>query len=106
MSNSIPLQKLTELVGGTLSEGSPDTVITGLNSIMEAAAGEVTFLGNARYLPALKTTRASAALVPEALRRFNPTDADNVGRQVVFDGDWWGANYQAVNQEFLDAVTG
>ena len=65
MSHSISLQKLTDLVGGTLAEGSPDSVITGLNSLMEAAPGEVTFLGNARYLPMLKTTRASAALVPE-----------------------------------------
>lgn len=65
MSNTITLQKLAELVGGTLSLGSPDFVITGLNSLMEATAGEVTFLGNARYLPALKTTRASAALVTE-----------------------------------------
>ncbi len=67
MSNSITLQKLTELVGGSLSAGSPDSIISGLNSILEATPGEVTFLGNARYLPALKTTRASAALVPEDL---------------------------------------
>jgi UDP-3-O-[3-hydroxymyristoyl] glucosamine N-acyltransferase len=67
MSHSITLQKLTELVGGTLSAGSPESIISGLNSILEANPGEVTFLGNARYLPALKTTRASAALVPEDL---------------------------------------
>ena len=67
MSHSITLQNLTELVGGTLASGSPEAVITGLNSIMEAAPGEVTFLGNARYLPALKDTRAAAALVPEDL---------------------------------------
>ena len=67
MSNSITLQKLAELVGGTLSSGSPESIISGLNSILEANPGEVTFLGNARYLPGLKTTRASAALVPEDL---------------------------------------
>ncbi|MFC5456674.1 UDP-3-O-(3-hydroxymyristoyl)glucosamine N-acyltransferase [Prosthecobacter fluviatilis] len=67
MSHSITLQKLAELVGGTLSAGSPESVISGLNSLMEAGPGDVTFLGNARYLPALKTTRASAALVPEDL---------------------------------------
>lgn len=65
MSNSITLQKLTEIVGGTLSVGNPDTLISGLNSILEAGPGDVTFLGNGRYQPALKTTRASAALVPE-----------------------------------------
>ncbi|WP_395743398.1 UDP-3-O-(3-hydroxymyristoyl)glucosamine N-acyltransferase [Prosthecobacter sp.] len=65
--SSITLQKLAELVGGTLSLGGADSVITGLNSLHEAVPGEVTFLGNARYLPGLKTTRASAALVPEDL---------------------------------------
>lgn len=65
MSHSISLQKLAELVGGDLVVGSAESVITGLNSIMDAVAGEVTFLGNVRYLPALKTTRASAILVPE-----------------------------------------
>lgn len=63
MSSSITLQKLAELVGGELVTGSPDTVITGLNSIGDAGPADITFLGNARYLSALKTTRAAAALV-------------------------------------------
>lgn len=67
MSSSISLQKLAELVGGTLTASLPEAAITGLNSIAEAIPGEVTFLGNVRYLPALKTTRASVALVPPDL---------------------------------------
>ncbi len=67
MSNSITLQQLAELVGGKLCDGNADSLITGLNSIRDARPGEVTFLGNARYLPALKTTRAAAALVPDDL---------------------------------------
>ncbi len=63
MSSSITLQKLAELVGGELFAGSPETVITGLNSIVDAGPGDITFLGNTRYLSALKTTRAAAALV-------------------------------------------
>lgn len=74
MSPSITLQKLTDLVEGRLSIGSSDSVISGLNSLMEASPGEVTFLGNARYLPALKTTRASAALVPEDLASEHARD--------------------------------
>jgi|GEM_PF-2366340 len=62
-NNSITLQQLAELVGGELSHGAADDVITGLNSIKDAVPGEVTFLGNARYLPSLKTTRASVALM-------------------------------------------
>jgi UDP-3-O-[3-hydroxymyristoyl] glucosamine N-acyltransferase len=65
MSNSINLQKLAELVGGKLAAGSAERLITGLNSITDAVEGEVTFLGNVRYLPALKITRASAVLVPD-----------------------------------------
>lgn len=67
MSHSINLKQLAELVGGELTAGADDKVITGLNSIMDAGPGEATFLGNARYVPALKTTRAAAALVPEEL---------------------------------------
>lgn len=64
MSSSITLQKLAELVGGELVAGSPEVTITGLNSIGDAGAADITFLGNTRYLPVLKTTRAAAALVP------------------------------------------
>lgn len=67
MSHSISLQRLSELVGGVLTTGDAEQQITGLNSIVDAGSGEVTFLGNVRYLPALKTTRASAALVPDDL---------------------------------------
>jgi UDP-3-O-[3-hydroxymyristoyl] glucosamine N-acyltransferase len=67
MSHSINLLKLAELVGGVIVVGDANSVITGINSITDAGAGEATFLGNVRYLPALKTTRAAAALVPEDL---------------------------------------
>ena len=67
MSSSISLQKLAELVVGELVSGPCEAVITGINSIMDAGPGDATFLGNVRYLPALKTTRASVALVPEDL---------------------------------------
>ncbi len=60
---STTLQHLSDLVGGQIARGEPSLVVTGLNSISEAQAGEITFLGNPRYLPALKTTQASAALV-------------------------------------------
>lgn len=60
---STTLQHLSDLVGGQIVRGEASLAITGLNSITEALPGEVTFLGNPRYLPALKTTRASAALI-------------------------------------------
>ena len=63
MSHKITHQRLAELVGGELIQGDPEGIVTGLNSISDAGPGEVTFLGNARYLNALKTTRATAILV-------------------------------------------
>ena len=63
MSHKITHQRLAELVGGELIQGDPEGVVSGLNSISEAAEGEVTFLGNPRYLAALKTTKATVVLV-------------------------------------------
>lgn len=63
MSAHITHQRLAELVGGELIQGDPNGIVTGLNSIMEAQPGEVTFLGNARYLSSLKTTKATAILI-------------------------------------------
>lgn len=63
MSTSITHQRLAELVGGELFQGDPQGLVTGLNSISEAAVGDVTFLGNDRYLTALRSTKATAALV-------------------------------------------
>ncbi|MBL9180882.1 MAG: UDP-3-O-(3-hydroxymyristoyl)glucosamine N-acyltransferase [Verrucomicrobiaceae bacterium] len=60
---STTLQHLSDLVGGQIVRGEPTLAVSGLNAITEAQAGEITFLGNPRYMPALKTTQASAALV-------------------------------------------
>jgi len=66
----------------------------------EPQVGLLQFLGNG------PTNPRAAALVPPELRRFNPTDPANAARQFIMDGQWWGANYQSVNQEFLDTITG
>jgi UDP-3-O-[3-hydroxymyristoyl] glucosamine N-acyltransferase len=63
MSLHLSLQSIAELVGGKIEQGDPQSIITGINSIAEAVEGELTFLGNERYLPALQSTRASAVLV-------------------------------------------
>ena len=63
MSKTITLQALADLVGGTVASGEAGTVFTGLNSLSEAAEGEVSFLGNPRYAPQLATTKASAILL-------------------------------------------
>lgn len=63
MNQSITLTELAGLVGGKIAAGDPDAVFSGLNSLSEAAPGEVSFLGNPRYAPQLATTLASAILI-------------------------------------------
>lgn len=57
------VDELAALVGGQVS-GQGNVVINGVAAIADAAAGEITFLGNQKYLAALKKSQASAALVP------------------------------------------
>lgn len=79
MDASITLQELANLVSGTIIQGDAAAVITGLNSLQEAAAGEVTFLGNSRYLKTFQETKASAALVPNAFSETSPTGIALIG---------------------------
>jgi UDP-3-O-[3-hydroxymyristoyl] glucosamine N-acyltransferase len=62
----ITVDELAALVGGRVAtaEGG-DEKITGVAGITEARQGQVTFYSNRRYLRALKSCQASAALVPE-----------------------------------------
>jgi UDP-3-O-[3-hydroxymyristoyl] glucosamine N-acyltransferase len=55
---------LAALVGGQVEGGDGQMHITGIAAISEAMPGQLTFFGNTKYLPALKQSRASAALVP------------------------------------------
>lgn len=66
----------------------------------EPQVGLLQFLGNG------PTNPRAAAQVPAEFRAVNPTDPENARQQVVLNGPWWGDNYQQVNQDFLDVVTG
>ncbi|MBA3913715.1 MAG: UDP-3-O-(3-hydroxymyristoyl)glucosamine N-acyltransferase [Acidobacteriales bacterium] len=59
------LGHLASTLGARLENGSPDTDITGLAGIEEAAAGHLTFIANPKYAAAARTTRASAIIVAE-----------------------------------------
>lgn len=58
------LREVAKLVGASLEEGTPDQEITGVASLMEARAGDITFFGNPRYLAQLRASVATAAIVP------------------------------------------
>jgi len=61
---NITLAELAALTGGILENGNPDFTISGAAAVTEATGAQVTFFGNARYLPALKQSKAAAAFVP------------------------------------------
>jgi UDP-3-O-[3-hydroxymyristoyl] glucosamine N-acyltransferase len=56
------LGQIAEKLGCAL-EGNADLEITGVAGIEDARAGQLTFLANRRYRPALETTHASAILI-------------------------------------------
>ena len=58
------LEEIAVIVGAKIEEASKTIRITGIASVSEAEEGQLTFFGNAKYLPVLKTSKASAALVP------------------------------------------
>ena len=67
-------------MGGQFASGAdPATKIIGAAAILEAAPGDVTFYANARYLPALKASKATVALVPEDFREAIPAIPVRVG---------------------------
>ena len=66
MPKPLKLSEVAALVGGELS-GDGRLEITGVAGIKEARKGDITFLANARYLPFLRQTKASAVLVPPGM---------------------------------------
>lgn len=61
---NITVEQVAALVGGEVEGGAGSAILTGVASIADAVEGSLTFFGNPRYLTALKTTKATAALVP------------------------------------------
>jgi UDP-3-O-[3-hydroxymyristoyl] glucosamine N-acyltransferase len=59
------VQELAAFIGGQFAvEADGSRKIAGVAAIGDAGEGHVTFFGNPKYLPQLKTSRATAALVP------------------------------------------
>ncbi len=59
------LAEIASRLGTTLENGDPETEITGVAGIEEAAAGHITFVANRKYTAAAKTTAAAAVIVSE-----------------------------------------
>lgn len=59
----LTIETITEHVGGTLEGGASELVINGINDLAGAREGQLSFLGNPKYLKAALSTKASAILV-------------------------------------------
>ncbi len=57
------LSAIASALGASLENGDPDHEITGVAGIEEAAAGQITFIANPKYIATAKTTGASAIIV-------------------------------------------
>ena len=65
-------QEIAAMIGGeVVGDGSVE--ICGVNSIKEAQAGEITFLGNPKYTQYLETTQASAVIVAQGVEMEGKT---------------------------------
>ena len=59
------LSEISQKLGTRLENASPDTEISGVAGIEEAAPGQLTFVSNPKYAAAARTTKASAVIVAE-----------------------------------------
>jgi len=60
------LAEIAQIVEGEVV-GDKNLVITGLSGIQEAKQGDLSFVANSKYVPFIKTTKASALIVPRDL---------------------------------------
>lgn len=47
----------------------------------------------------------AAAMIPADLRRYDPSQPDNLARQMVLDEAWYGANLADAEPKYLDAIS-
>ena len=69
----LTVAEITAAVGGEHLHGPTDRAIAGVASLQHAAPTDAAFFGNARYLPALRRTRAGLVLLPaDFVKQFEP----------------------------------
>ena len=87
------LAAIAEHIGARL-RGDPDLKITGINTLQNAQAGQITFLANPSYRKYLNTTKASAVIL-------SSSDAENFnGNAVISEKPYVG--YAKLTSLFVD----
>ena len=71
VSPLVSIAEIVTLVGGRY-DGPSDRVITGVTSLSDANAGQLSFLGNPKYASQLAASRAGALLVGDSLEGEDP----------------------------------
>lgn len=87
--------ELAALVGGQFSPESGAVAISGPAGLAEAQSGEVSFFGHPRYAADLRTTKASAVLVPR--------DFDGETSAACIRVDNPSSAFTAITRQFLPA---
>lgn len=65
MAISLSLAELADRIDGTIIRGEASSLFSGMASLDAAEPGDISFLGNEKYLPQFLTTKAGAVIVPE-----------------------------------------
>jgi UDP-3-O-[3-hydroxymyristoyl] glucosamine N-acyltransferase len=66
MSRTITIRDLASRVAGDVL-GDPEVVISGVASLQSAGAGDLVYVDSAKYVGALSSSKASAAILPEGI---------------------------------------
>jgi len=74
MSISLKPEDLRAMTGATRASGQCHATITGIASLETAEAGDLSFLGNAKYRAAVPRSRASLILLPEDYEGSEPSE--------------------------------
>jgi len=68
---AVPIAEIVALIGGDYS-GAADLTVTGVNTLSDATANQISFLSNSKYASQLQQTKAGAILVPKQLPGDDP----------------------------------
>ena len=71
---SFSLDDLVKVAEGATVHGETTQLITGIASLKEACAGDLSFLGNPKYTPAVKDSKASVLFLPSDYKGDPKTD--------------------------------
>lgn len=101
------IQSISELIRGTV-EGPTDFVIKGVNGLIQARAGELSYLQEMKFEKHLYKTRASAVLIPEEFVPKKPLApvvirVTDVGRSLIAVLDLFKANniFEQGNEDLI-----